>query len=101
MKVCILTEGGRNIGFGHITRCVSIYQAFEERGILPLLIINGDETVKDLLQNKNYRIFDWLSDHSLLFELLKDDNARQCKSEVGRRVVDGVGSLRIVKESSV
>jgi spore coat polysaccharide biosynthesis predicted glycosyltransferase SpsG len=34
-------------------------------------------------------------------KLLKDDNARQCKSEVGRGVVDGAGSLRIVRESSV
>lgn len=70
MKICILTEGGRDIGFGHVARCVSIYQAFEERDIQPLLIVNGDETVKDLLQNKNYRNFDWLSNRSLLFELL-------------------------------
>ena len=41
MKVFIITEGGKNIGFGHITRCLSLYQAFEEKGILPKFIINN------------------------------------------------------------
>ena len=31
MKVFILTESGKNMGFGHITRCLSFYQAFEEK----------------------------------------------------------------------
>jgi spore coat polysaccharide biosynthesis predicted glycosyltransferase SpsG len=30
MNVVILTEGGKNIGFGHVARCSSIYQAFEQ-----------------------------------------------------------------------
>ena len=41
MKVFIITEGSKNIGFGHITRCISLYQAFEERGIIPEFIINN------------------------------------------------------------
>jgi len=41
MKVFIITEGSKNIGFGHITRCISLYQVFEERGILPEFIINN------------------------------------------------------------
>ena len=35
MKVFILTEGGKDIGFGHITRCISLSEAFEEKGIYP------------------------------------------------------------------
>jgi len=31
MKVFIITEGSKNTGFGHITRCLSLYQAFEEK----------------------------------------------------------------------
>ena len=38
-KVFILTEGGENKGFGHITRCTSLYQAFEEKGIIPEFIV--------------------------------------------------------------
>ena len=72
MKVCILTEGGKNIGFGHITRCISVYQAFEEAGIHPELIINGDETVLGFLKDKNCKIFDWLNNRESLFALVRD-----------------------------
>lgn len=72
MKVCILTEGGKNIGFGHITRCISVYQAFEEVGIRPELIVNGDETVLGFLKDKNCKIFDWLNNRESLFALVRD-----------------------------
>ena len=55
MKVYILTEGGYDIGIGHVTRCLSLYQAFEVKGIKPFFIINGDETVKDLLNGKEIK----------------------------------------------
>jgi spore coat polysaccharide biosynthesis predicted glycosyltransferase SpsG len=74
VKVTILTEGGRDIGYGHITRCTSIYQAFEEIGIQSQLIVNGDETIEDLLNGQNYKIFNWLDDQQLLFEILKNTN---------------------------
>lgn len=72
MKVFILTEGGKDFGFGHITRCISICQAFEEVGIRPELIVNGDETVHSLLKDKNCKIFDWLNDQRLLFKMLNN-----------------------------
>ena len=72
MKVCIATEGGKNIGLGHITRCTSIYQAFEEIGIQPEIIVNGDKIVHDLLRDKNCKVFDWLDDHEKLFAVLRD-----------------------------
>lgn len=71
MKIIILTEGGKNIGFGHITRCMALYQAFEEKGIMSELIINGDEDVKCLLGDKNYRILNWLRKEKKTFELVK------------------------------
>ena len=52
MKVVIVTEGGKDIGFGHITRCISLYQAFEERGIIPEFIVSGDTTVASLLKER-------------------------------------------------
>ena len=62
MDVLILTEGGKSAGLGHITRCMSIYQAFAEVGIRPELIFNGDETIPDFVKDRNCRIFDWLND---------------------------------------
>lgn len=67
MKVFILTEGGKDIGLGHITRCTSIYQAFQEVGLLPEFIVNGDNAVQDLLKGVNCRFFDWLNDWVTLF----------------------------------
>lgn len=72
MSVLILTEGSREIGFGHITRCTSLYQAFEERGIPAELIVEGDESVVGLLYGKQYRILPWWSNRSTLSALLKD-----------------------------
>jgi UDP-2,4-diacetamido-2,4,6-trideoxy-beta-L-altropyranose hydrolase len=72
MKVTIVTEGSKFIGFGHITRCTSLYQAFEEKDILPVFIINGDGTVKDLLYDKHYEIFNWLDNKNKLFDSIRD-----------------------------
>jgi UDP-2,4-diacetamido-2,4,6-trideoxy-beta-L-altropyranose hydrolase len=74
VKVTILTEGGRDTGYGHITRCTSVYQAFEERGIKSQLIVNGDETIENLLKGKYYKIFNWLDDQQILFEILDNVN---------------------------
>ncbi len=63
MKVSILTEGGERIGFGHVTRCISLCQAFEESGISPKLIVNGDGSVKYLLKEcGDFQISDWLTE---------------------------------------
>ena len=48
VNVFILTEGGKNIGFGHITRCTSIYEAFDEIDIPPQFIVNGDGDIENL-----------------------------------------------------
>lgn len=63
-KVIFLTEGGKNIGFGHITRCISLLQAFEEKGVISEFIVNGDDTVSDFLKEKK-QVFDWLKDKQL------------------------------------
>jgi len=70
MKVFILTEGSKNTGFGHVTRCISLYQAFEKREIIPEFIVNGDKSIEYLLRGKNYRVFNWLKKNKL-FELVK------------------------------
>lgn len=50
MKFFIITEGSKNKGFGHITRCLSLYQAFEEKEIIPEPILNSDDNI-ELLDN--------------------------------------------------
>ena len=61
MKTVIFTEGGKNIGFGHITRCISFSQAFSEKGMETDFIINSDESVVDLLKGKKYKLCNWIT----------------------------------------
>ncbi|MDD5063438.1 MAG: UDP-2,4-diacetamido-2,4,6-trideoxy-beta-L-altropyranose hydrolase [Phycisphaerae bacterium] len=70
MKVWILTEGGKNIGFGHISRCTAIFQALQERVVKPTFIINGDESVRK--QFKGSISFDWLNDTEKLFSYIEN-----------------------------
>ncbi|MBN1384685.1 MAG: UDP-2,4-diacetamido-2,4,6-trideoxy-beta-L-altropyranose hydrolase [Elusimicrobia bacterium] len=74
MKVVILTEGGKNIGFGHITRCISLYQAFEYYGITPKFCVNGCKKTIDFLERKNYKLYNWIEHKNELFaDLYKTD----------------------------
>lgn len=61
MKVSIITEGFENTGHGHITRCLALYQAFEEQNIHPTIYVNGDQHAQSLLVNCQYEIIDWLT----------------------------------------
>lgn len=72
MEAYIITEGGEAIGFGHLTRCISIYQAFEKRGMRARFIINGDKTVKGLMKNIRHEIFDWIGEKERLLEIIKN-----------------------------
>lgn len=66
MNVVILTEGGKDIGFGHVARCSSIYQAFEQFNIFPRFIVNGDDSVKSILSDFNFDIINWIDDLSAI-----------------------------------
>ena len=71
MKVFILTEGGKNIGFGHIARCLALYQCFEKKNIPTEFLISGDSLVHNILKEKKYRIFNWLKEQKDTFEVIK------------------------------
>lgn len=60
MKISIVTEGFENTGYGHITRCLSLYQAFEEKNIIPTFFVNGDEHAEVFLKGTNHKFIDWL-----------------------------------------
>ncbi|MBM3702964.1 MAG: UDP-2,4-diacetamido-2,4,6-trideoxy-beta-L-altropyranose hydrolase [Actinobacteria bacterium] len=74
MNILILTEGGKKIGFGHITRCIALYEAFEEKGINPELLVNGDSDILNLLRHKNFQRFDWIKDDKRLFEIIENSS---------------------------
>ena len=65
MNVVILTEGGKDYGFGHVARCGSIYQAFQYYNVFPKFLVNGDESVNSILSDIKVEILDWTKDYFL------------------------------------
>lgn len=74
MNVVILTEGGKNRGFGHIARCSSIYSSLKEFGISPMFIVNGDESVDGFITDFDFLNFDWIANQDRLFDMLDEDD---------------------------
>jgi len=71
-NIFIFTEGGGEIGMGHISRCLSLYQAFEMRGYFPQFIINGNESLVSAVSGNRYQLFDWIAEVDKTIRLLQD-----------------------------
>jgi len=65
-KLSILTEGGKKFGFGHITRCLSIVEYFDEYGVSIEFIVDGDDSVLSILKDHSFVLMDWLNGKSVL-----------------------------------
>lgn len=59
MRVIFLTEGSSQLGLGHVTRCISLYQAFEEVGLGAVIFVQGDSLAEAALSNVRYRMINW------------------------------------------
>jgi len=75
MKVLILTEGGKKIGFGHITRCISLYEAFREKGVIAGFLVNTDSTTDFLMKGIRYKKFNWLNNKKKTYDLAGSKDA--------------------------
>ena len=70
MKIFILTEGGKNKGMGHISRCLSLYQAFESKGYSSQLIVSGDSSILMTLQGTDYLRLEWINKPSEILSIV-------------------------------
>ncbi|MFZ3577520.1 UDP-2,4-diacetamido-2,4,6-trideoxy-beta-L-altropyranose hydrolase [Virgibacillus sp. DJP39] len=61
MRALIFTEGGSQIGLGHISRCSSLYDELEGRGLDVEFIIFGDSEDIGIIKNKKFKLINWLS----------------------------------------
>lgn len=73
MKTKIFTESGKNIGLGHLSRCVSLYEEIESRGIEVEFYIFGLNKDIAFLKNKNVVSRDWLDTEYLDTIILSSD----------------------------
>ena len=54
MKVVILTEGSKKLGYGHITRSTSLYEEFIKHKINTKIYINGDKSTQVFFKRKDF-----------------------------------------------
>jgi len=71
MKALILTEAGKRIGFGHISRCIGLYQGLKEKNIDIELIVNADSSTNHLLKGINHKRINWLKNSEIIFKKLE------------------------------
>ena len=71
MKALILTEAGKHIGFGHISRCIGLYQGLKEKKIHTEIIVNADSSANHLLKGINHKRINWLKNKEAIFKKLK------------------------------
>jgi UDP-2,4-diacetamido-2,4,6-trideoxy-beta-L-altropyranose hydrolase len=62
-KVIILTEAGKEFGYGHLTRCLSIAQGFSEKGIDSIFFIRGDSSPDKILKEFKWEGVDWFKEN--------------------------------------
>lgn len=76
-NVIILTEGSKAIGYGHISRCSALAQAFSKikPGINVKFIVRTDKQAKVFLasNNVNFVSLDWLKRVDRIQELVRDE----------------------------
>jgi spore coat polysaccharide biosynthesis predicted glycosyltransferase SpsG/RimJ/RimL family protein N-acetyltransferase len=65
LRIIILTEGGKRRGLGHLTRCLSVAQAFAVRGIVPTAVCRGElkpVALKEFRGTAWVETWDWVKD---------------------------------------
>lgn len=49
-KIAIRADGSKNIGMGHIVRCIALYKKFNQKNLEIIFITNQNEDVESLLK---------------------------------------------------
>ena len=55
-KVVIFTEGSKEIGFGHLTRCLSLAQALKRVGLKAEFYLGGDTIAQEFLKREGFEV---------------------------------------------
>ncbi|PIY79909.1 MAG: hypothetical protein COY81_00255 [Candidatus Pacebacteria bacterium CG_4_10_14_0_8_um_filter_43_12] len=74
-QLVILTEATAKVGYGHLTRCEAIYQAFKKIGMRVKLIVDGDDSIFNCLSSQTaVKLLPWLSNLSSCGTMLDSPN---------------------------
>lgn len=75
MKILIFTEGGGDLGFGHVTRCMSLYKEALKVTNEVQFIIDGEESDFEFLGDRSLRFISWKNESFLSTYISNDDFA--------------------------
>lgn len=71
-KIFILTEGGGTKGMGHISRCLSLCQAFQEYGADAMMIVDGEGLTPKIFEGTTYIELDWINRETELLSIVNN-----------------------------
>ena len=96
MKVKIFTETGKNVGLGHLSRCLSVASALHEVNIDVEIIISGEvlSVVPELNQFK-FQNLNWLNPNKL------NKIITSCECGIFDSYKLNKGLLEIIHQSSI
>ena len=69
-NLIVITDGGVDFGFGHLTRCLAIATEFESLGFNIRFIVNGDSSINDIIAGKSFTVFNWNNEQQKLSDQL-------------------------------
>ena len=75
MRVKIFTEGGNDIGFGHISRCSSLYYELIKRNVIVDFIVDGEISDVSFLKDINIINDNWRDKNYIKDNLTSEDYA--------------------------
>lgn len=69
--IYIITEGYRNTGYGHLTRCLGLAQGFAEKDVQAKLIVNCDPEGEQYLSDANVDSYDWIRNNERFYDQIE------------------------------
>lgn len=73
MKVKILTEGGGNMGLGHLSRCSALYTEILKRNVMVEFIVYGNVGEVDFLKGISITNINWMDKKYLVESISAED----------------------------
>lgn len=92
MRICFLTEMGSRIGYGHVTRCLALAQAFEEHGVKVRFIIHAEDSYVNIVGDREVIIEEWFETRRMRTLLEGCDAAVVDSYLAGREVYESVAN---------
>lgn len=93
MRIKIFTEGGKSIGLGHISRCISLYDEIVSRGIDVEFIVYGDVKDVKFLKDRNFVNENWLSIDYLRKSITNEDYVIVDSYKANKEIYDFIAQI--------